>query len=107
MLSEEDAAKVDMNRVENMTEKASNITVYAPLFNRIKRSSIKVTFIKLLCCFWCQTLHTAAATYIQFLLIPPRQKVIWAKQYSRPCQVPPEWPGGYGSIYATQAGADK
>ena len=51
MLSEEDAAKVDMNRVENMTEKASNITVYVPLFNRIKRSSIKVTFIKLLCCF--------------------------------------------------------
>ena len=51
MLSEEDAAKVDMNRVENMTKKASNITVYAPLFNRIKRSSTKVTFIKLLCCF--------------------------------------------------------
>ncbi|MEO1613266.1 MAG: hypothetical protein AAFU55_13080, partial [Pseudomonadota bacterium] len=31
----------------------------------------------------------------------------WAHHDPRPCQTPPDWSGGYTSIYAAQAGEDK
>lgn len=35
------------------------------------------------------------------------EHVIWAEHDPRPCQIPPNWSGGYSSIYAAQAGEDK
>ena len=35
------------------------------------------------------------------------EKGNWAHHDPRPCQIPPDWSGGYSSIYAAQAGEDK
>ena len=35
------------------------------------------------------------------------EQVKWAHHDPRPCQMPPDWSGGYTSIYAAQAGEDK
>ena len=35
------------------------------------------------------------------------EPVQWAHHDPRPCQIPPDWSGGYTSIYAAQAGEDK
>lgn len=35
------------------------------------------------------------------------KKVRWAHHDPRPCQIPPDWSGGYTSIFAAQAGEDK
>ena len=32
--------------------------------------------------------------------------VKWAEHDPRPCQIPPDWSGGYSSIFAAQAGED-
>jgi hypothetical protein len=31
---------------------------------------------------------------------------LWARHDPRPCQIPPDWSGGYTSIFAAQAGED-
>jgi len=35
------------------------------------------------------------------------EQVKWAHHDPRPCQMPPDWSGGYTSIYAAQAGENK
>ena len=34
------------------------------------------------------------------------EPVRWAHHDPRPCQIPPDWSGGYTSIYAAQSGED-
>lgn len=33
--------------------------------------------------------------------------VIWAEHDPRPCQLPPDWSGGYSTIYTVQSGEDQ
>ena len=35
------------------------------------------------------------------------ERALWAHHDPRPCRIPPDWSGGYTSIYAAQAGEDK
>ena len=35
------------------------------------------------------------------------ERARWARHDPRPCQIPPDWSGGYTSIFAAQAGEDK
>ena len=108
MLSEQDAAGIDQNRVRYLPGKAGSITIHN-----------------------CRTLHHSPASkspYPRPLLLncyssadakpytphpsPTRntykivrgEAVSWAEHDPRPCQIPPDWSRGYTSIYAAQAG---
>ncbi|MDH3666968.1 MAG: phytanoyl-CoA dioxygenase family protein [Paracoccaceae bacterium] len=111
MLSDADAASVDMGRVEYMTGKAGSITVhnartlhYSPSSNSPEPRPL------LLNCYTSAdakpyTPHPdpSANAY----KIVRGEAVRWAHHDPRPCQIPPDWSGGYTSIYAAQSGEDK
>lgn len=110
MLSDEDAAGVDMSRVEYLTGKAGSITVhnartlhYSPAS---KSSQPRPLLLN------CYTSADAKPYTPHPLPTPNTYKIVrgeavqWAEHDSRPCQIPPDWSKGYSSIYAAQAGED-
>lgn len=111
MLSDEDAAKVDMNRVQYMTGPAGSITVHnARTLHYSPSSKSPEPRPLLLNCFTSAdakpyTAHPQPTrnTY----KVVRGEPVKWAHHDPRPCQIPPDWSGGYTSIYAAQAGEDK
>lgn len=111
MLSDEDAAGVDMDRVEYMTGKAGSITVHnARTLHYSPASKNPVPRPLLLNCYTSAdakpyTPHPSptANTY----KVVRGHPVQWAEHDPRPCQIPPDWSGGYTSIYAAQAREDK
>ncbi len=111
MLSDEDAARVDMSRVEYMTGKAGSITIHnARTLHYSPASKNPVPRPLLLNCFTSSdakpyTAHPSPTknTY----KVVRGEHVIWAEHDPRPCQIPPNWSGGYSSIYAAQAGEDQ
>ena len=110
MLSEADAASVDMNRVEYLTGKAGSITIHnARTLHYSPASKSPVPRPLLLNCYTSAdakpyTPHPQPTrnTY----QIVRGEPVRWAEHDSRPCQIPPDWSGGYTSIYAAQAEED-
>ena len=110
MLSDEDAATVDMGRVEYMTGKAGTITVHnARTLHCSPSSKSPVPRPLLLNCYTSAdakpyTAHPQPTrnTY----RIVRGEPVRWAHHDPRPCQLPPDWSGGYTSIYAAQSGED-
>ncbi len=110
MLSDEDSASVDMSRVEYLTGKAGSITIHnARTLHYSPASKVSVPRPLLLNCFTSAdakpyTPHPSptANTY----KIVRGEPVQWAEHDPRPCQIPPDWSGGYTSIYAAQAGED-
>ncbi len=111
MLSDADAAAVDMSRVEYMTGKAGSITIHnARTLHFSPASKSPVPRPLLLNCFTSAdakpyTPHPdpTAHTY----KVVRGEPVRWAHHDPRPCQIPPDWSGGYSSIYAAQAGEDE
>ena len=108
MLSDEDAAGVDMSRVEYMTGKAGSITIHnARTLHFSPASKNPVPRPLLLNCYTSSDAKPYSAhpqptrnTY----KVVRGEHVIWAEHDPRPCQIPPDWSGGYTSIYAAQAG---
>jgi hypothetical protein len=107
MLSDEDAAGIDMSRVEYMTGKAGSITIHnARTLHYSPASKNPVPRPLLLNCYTSSdakpyTAHPQPTrnTY----KVVRGEHVIWAEHDPRPCQIPPDWSGGYTSIYAAQA----
>ncbi|MEM7058184.1 MAG: phytanoyl-CoA dioxygenase family protein [Pseudomonadota bacterium] len=111
MLSDEDAATVDMDRVEYMTGKAGSITVHnARTLHYSPSSKSPLPRPLLLNCFTSAdakpyTPHPDPSAHVYETV--RGEKVNWAHHDPRPCQIPPDWSGGYTSIYAAQSGEDK
>ena len=111
MLSEEDAAQVDMSRADYLTGPAGSITVHnARALHYSPSSKSPLPRPLLLNCYTSAdakpyTAHPqpTANTY----KLVRGEAVKWAHHDPRPCQMPPDWSGGYTSIYAAQAGEDK
>ena len=110
-LSKEDASSIDLSKVQYLMGNAGSITIHN-----------------------CRTLHSSPPSRSQSprpLLLncyssadakaytphPDKSKnayrvvrgmqSLWAQHDPRPCLIPPDWSGGYTSIYAAQAGEDK
>lgn len=111
MLSDEDAASVDMNRVEYMTGKAGSITIHnARTLHYSPSSKSPIPRPLLLNCYTSADAkpYTAHPSPTENTYKVVRGKpVLWAEHDPRPCQIPPDWAQGYTSIYAAQAGENK
>ena len=111
MLSDEDAAGVDMSRADYLTGPAGSITVHnARALHYSPSSKSPVPRPLLLNCYTASdakayTPHpTPTANSYKVIR---GEEVRWAHHDPRPCQIPPDWSGGYTSIYAAQSGEDK
>lgn len=108
MLSDQDAAGIDMSQVEYMTGKAGSITIHnARTLHYSPSSKNPVPRPLLLNCYTSSDAKPYSAhpqptrnTY----KVVRGEYVIWAEHDPRPCQIPPDWSSGYTSIYAAQAG---
>lgn len=111
MLSDEDAAGVDTSRVEYMPGKAGSITVHnARTLHYSPASKNPAPRPLLLNCYTSSdakpyTAHPSPTRNTYKVI--RGEHVKWASHDPRPCQIPPDWAGGYTSIYAAQAGEDK
>jgi ectoine hydroxylase-related dioxygenase (phytanoyl-CoA dioxygenase family) len=111
MLSEEDAASIDMSRVDYITGKAGSITVHnARTLHYSPSSKSPIPRPLLLNCYASADAKPYTAhpqpTENSYKLVRG-EPVLWAHHDPRPCQMPPDWSKGYTSIYAAQAGEDK
>ncbi|MEO1494927.1 MAG: phytanoyl-CoA dioxygenase family protein [Pseudomonadota bacterium] len=110
MLSDEDAAGVDASRVEYMTGKAGSITIHnARTLHYSPSSKSPVPRPLLLNCYTSAdakpyTPHPSPTR--NAYTVVRGEPVTWAHHDPRPCQIPPDWSGGYTSIYAAQSGED-
>jgi len=108
MLSDEDAASVDMGDVEYLTGPAGSITIHNARtlhFSPSSRSPLPRPL--LLNCYTAAdakpyTPHPDPSSHTYEIV--RGAPVRWASHDPRPCQIPPDWSGGYTSIYAAQAG---
>jgi ectoine hydroxylase-related dioxygenase (phytanoyl-CoA dioxygenase family) len=110
MLSDDDASSLDDSLVEYMTGKAGSITIHnARTLHYSPASKDPVPRPLLLSTYTSSdskpyTLNSSPTknTY----KVVRGEEVRWAEHDPRPCQIPPDWSGGYRSIYATQSGED-
>ena len=111
MLSDEDAASLDIDNVEYMTGKAGSITIHnARTLHYSPSSKSPVPRPLLLNCYTSAdakpyTPHPSPT--INTYKILRGHPVQWAHHDPRPCQIPPDWSAGYTSIYAAQSGEDE
>ena len=111
MLSDEDAAGVDMGQVEYLTGAAGTLTIHnARTLHYSPSSRSNVPRPLLLNCFTSAdakpyTPHPDPTENAYRLV--RGEPVRWAHHDPRPCQIPPDWSGGYSSIYAAQAHEDR
>lgn len=111
MLSDADAAGVDMSRVEYMTGKAGSITIHnARTLHYSPASRSPIPRPLLLNCYAsgdakAYTPHPDPSP--NAYKVVRGEQVTWAHHDPRPCQIPPDWSGGYTSIYAAQAGEEE
>ena len=111
MLSDYDAETLDRSSVEYLTGKAGSITVHNARTLHYSPSSKSPTPRPLL--LNCYTSADAKPYTPHPIPTVNSYEVVrgvpvkWAHHDPRPCQIPPDWSGGYTSIYAAQAGEDK
>jgi hypothetical protein len=109
-LSSEDAAAIDTSRAAYLTGPAGSITVhncralhYSPSSKAAEPRPL------LLNCYSsadakAYTPHPDPSSHVYEVVRGKPAK--WAQHDPRPCQIPPDWSGGYSSIFAAQAGED-
>ena len=108
MLSDDDAAGLDMNKVEYLMGPAGTLTVHnCRTLHFSPSSKSPVPRPLLLNCFAAAdakpyTPHPDPSSHAKKIICG--ENVRWADHDPRPCQIPPDWSGGYTSIYAAQAG---
>ena len=111
MLSDEDADNVDMSMVDYLTGNAGSITIHnARALHFSPSSRSKQPRPLLLNCYTSADAKAYTAhpqPTVNTYKIVRGEQVKWAHHDPRPCQMPPDWSGGYTSIYAAQAGEDK
>ena len=111
MLSDEDAANLNMGKVEYITGKAGTLTIHNCRTLHFSPSSQSPKPRPLLLnCFTSAdakpyTPHPDPSSHAKSLICG--EEVFWADHDPRPCQIPPDWSGGYTSIYSAQAGEDR
>ena len=110
MLSDEDAATVDASKIEYITGKAGTLTIHnARTLHYSPSSKSPLPRPLLLNCYTSADAKPYTAhpqpTRNTYKVIRG-EAVKWAHHDPRPCQTPPDWSGGYTSIYAAQAGED-
>jgi ectoine hydroxylase-related dioxygenase (phytanoyl-CoA dioxygenase family) len=111
MLSDEDAAGLDKSRIEYLTGPAGSITIHnARTLHYSPSSKSPVPRPLLLNCYTSADAKPYTAhpqpTRNTYKIVRGEQ-ARWAAHDPRPCQLPPDWSGGYTSIYSAQAGEDK
>ncbi|MAT88264.1 MAG: phytanoyl-CoA dioxygenase [Aestuariivita sp.] len=108
MLSDQDAANIDKSKIEYMTGKAGSITIHnARTLHFSPASKSPVARPLLLNCYTSADAkpYTVNPAITQNTYKIVRGKAVkWAEHDPRPCQLPPDWSGGYTSIYAAQSG---
>ncbi len=109
-LCDEDASVVDMAKADYLTGPAGSITVHNCRALHYSPSSKSAEPRPLLLnCFSsadakAYTPHPDPSSHTyEVVRGKPAQ---WAWHDPRPCQIPPDWSGGYTSIFAAQAGED-
>ena len=110
MLSDEDAAGIGMDDVAYLTGPAGSITVHnarALHYSPSSRSPLPRPL--LLNCYSAAdakpyTPHPDPSSHAYAVVRGKPAR--WAAHDPRPCQIPPDWSGGYTSIYAAQSGED-
>ena len=111
MLSEDDAAALDLGRLEYLTGPAGSITIHnARTLHYSPSSKSPKPRPLLLNCYSSAdakpyTPHPDPTE--NAYRIVRGEDVRWAHHDPRPCQIPPDWSAGYTSIYAAQAGEDE
>ena len=110
-LSDKDAAGLDMNDAAYLTGPAGSITIHNCRTLHFSPSSKSPTPRPLLLnCYSSAdakpyTPHPDPSSHA--CTVVRGQPARWASHDPRPCQIPPDWSGGYTSIYAAQVGEDQ
>ena len=111
MLSDQDAATIDMSDVPYLMGPAGSITIHnARTLHFSPSSKSPVPRPLLLNCYTSSdakpyTPHPDPSSHTYEIV--RGEHVKWASHDPRPCQIPPDWSGGYTSIYAAQSGEDQ
>ena len=109
-LKEEDAARVDMSKVEYLMGSAGSITIHnCRALHYSPSSKSPESRPLLLNCYSSAnakpyTPHPDPSSHTYEVV--RGEPVKWAHHDPRPYQIPPDWSGGYTSIFASQAGED-
>ncbi|MGY9056566.1 MAG: phytanoyl-CoA dioxygenase family protein [Alphaproteobacteria bacterium] len=110
-LRPEDAAKMNMSKVQYLMGPAGSLTIHGCRMAHFSPSSKSPSPRPLLLnCFTsadarAYTPHPDPSAHTYEIVRGKPAK--WAHHDPRPCQIPPDWSGGYTSIYAAQAGEDR
>ena len=110
-LSEQDAASIDMSQVDYLMGPAGSITIHNCRALHYSPSSKSPTPRPLLLnCYSsadakAYTPHPDPSAHAYEIV--RGEDCRWAEHDPRPCQIPPDWSGGYTSIFAAQSGEDK
>ena len=110
-LSDQDATGLHMNDVAYLTGPAGSITIHNCRTLHFSPSSKSPTPRPLLLnCYSSAdakpyTPHPDPSSHA--CTVVRGQPARWASHDPRPCQIPPDWSGGYTSIYAAQVGEDQ
>ena len=110
MLSDDDAATVDMSQVDYLTGPAGSVTIHnARALHYSPSSKSPEPRPLLLNCYSsadakAYTPHPDPSSRAYELIRGKPAR--WAQMDPRPCQIPPDWSGGYTSIFAAQTGED-
>ncbi len=109
-LNDEDAATVDMSKVAYLMGPAGSITIHnCRALHHSPSSKSPEPRPLLLNCYSSADAkpyspHPDPSTHAYEVV--RGKPVKWAHHDPRPCQIPPDWSGGYTSIFAAQAGED-
>ncbi|MEM7345474.1 MAG: phytanoyl-CoA dioxygenase family protein [Chloroflexota bacterium] len=107
-LNDTDAGEIDMSQVKYLTGAAGSITIHNGRTLHFSPSSKSPNPRPLLLnCYTSAdakpyTPHPDPSAHAYEVV--RGEAVKWAHHDPRPCQIPPDWSGGYTSIFATQAG---
>ncbi len=107
-LRPEDAAAMDISRVRYLTGPAGTLTIHSCRTAHFSPSSKSPSPRPLLLnCFTSAdakpyTPHPDPSSHTYQIV--RGKPALWAHHDPRPCLIPPDWSGGYTSIYAAQAG---
>ena len=107
-LSDEDAARIDMAKADHLTGPAGSITIHnCRALHYSPPSKSREPRPLLLNCYSSAdakpyTPHPDPSAHSKEIV--RGKPATWAEHDPRPCQIPPDWSGGYSSIFAAQAG---
>ena len=109
-LSGTDSAKIDMSNAEYVMGRAGSVSIHnCRTLHYSPSSTSSEPRPLLLNCFTSAdakpyTPHPQPSSNVYKVV--RGKSALWADHDPRPCQIPPDWSGGYTSIFAAQSGED-